>query len=297
MVGRRCATVLAALALAAPCVRAEEIVKHVGRVTFRVDTTWAFPGGVVAVRLESRGALGSAWALLDGWRAPFYRAGGKTRALVPVALTAEPGKATLGVGIAARRGQQRIAIPIQIAEREYPKRSVSLPEEKRALADSPDAVRDGQRLLGLIRTESTNPAPGVLLSPVGSNGTGFGERRTCIGLDDVESRTDGLLGEQHRGLDYPLSPGTPVRAPAAGVVLLAGPLTLSGHTVVLDHGQGVVSVLEYLSRVDVREGDTVEAGEFIALSGDTGLTPEPMLQWRVYLHSVPVDPTVLASLL
>jgi murein DD-endopeptidase MepM/ murein hydrolase activator NlpD len=220
-----------------------------------------------------------------------------TRALVPVALTAEQGPATLGVGIAARRGEQRIAIPIEIAAHAYPPRSVSLPEQKRALVDSPDTTRDAQRLLALIRTESKTPSPDVLLSPVGSTGAGFGEPRAYSGLAAVESRSDGLLGEQHRGLDYLLAPGTPVRSPAVGTVLLAGPLALSGHTVVLDHGQGVVSVLEHLSRLDVHQGDTVAAGAFIALSGDTGVAPEPLLQWRVYLHSVPVDPTVLASLL
>lgn len=297
MVGRRSLTALALLALLVPRAGAEEIVKRVGQVTFRVDVSRAFPGGVVVVRLDSRASIGSAWALLDGRRAPFYRYRGRTRALVPVALTAEPGPATLGVGIAARRGQQRIAIPIDIVARVYPPRSVSLPEEKKALVEAPDVPRDAQRLLGLIRTESKTPSPDLLLSPVGSTGAGFGEQRTYLGLPEIESRTDGLLGEQHRGIDYPLSPGTPVRAPAAGTVLLAGPLTLSGHTLVLDHGQGVVSVLEHLSRVDVHEGDSVAAGAFVALSGDTGIAPEPLLQWRVYLHSVPVDPTVLASLL
>ena len=113
----------------------------------------------------------------------------------------------------------------------------------------------------------------------------------------MESRIDGLQGERHRGLDYPVPVGTPVRAPGAGTVLFAGPLSLSGETVVIDHGQGVVSVLQHLSRVDARAGDVVPAAAVVGLSGDTGLAPEPMLQWRVYLHGVPVDPTVLGPLL
>jgi murein DD-endopeptidase MepM/ murein hydrolase activator NlpD len=297
MTGQRTLAALAFVALLAPRAGAEEIVKRVGRVTFRVDASRAFPGGVVAVRLDGRATVGSAWALLEGRRAPFYRDHGKTRALVPVALTAEPGPATLGVGIAARRGEQRIVIPIEIAARLYRPGSVSLPEEKRGLLDLPGAARDARRLLGLVRTESKTPAPGLLLAPVGTTGEGFGEPRTYAGLADVERHTDGLLGAQHRGLDYAVATGTPVRAPAAGIVLLAGPLTLSGHTVVIDHGQGVVSVLEHLSRVEVREGDAVAAGAVVALSGDTGMAPEPLLQWRVYLHGVPVDPGVLGSLL
>jgi murein DD-endopeptidase MepM/ murein hydrolase activator NlpD len=266
-------------------------------VTFRVDASQAFPGGVVAVRLSSRSRLGAAWAFLDGRRAPFYLEREVPRALVPVAATSEAGPSTLGVGISSRRGEQRVAIPLTISAREYPPRHVHVSEEKRSLLDRPDATRDGRRLLALVRTESKEPTPGLLLPPLGTAGTGFGEPRVHAGAPSVESRTDGLQGERHRGLDYAVPVGTAVRTPAAGTVLFAGPLTLSGETLVIDHGQGVVSVLLHLSWIDVRVGDSVMAGAFVALSGDTGLAPEPLLQWRVYLHGVPVDPTALASLL
>jgi murein DD-endopeptidase MepM/ murein hydrolase activator NlpD len=276
---------------------AQEVVKRVGRVTFRVDTSQAFPGGVVVVRLSMRGRLGGAWALLDGYRAPFYLERGVPRALVPVALTAEAGPATLGVGISARGGEQRIAIPITLSARESPSRHVVLPEPKRPLLDRPDATHDGRRLLALLKTESSDRVPGVLMPPLGTTGSGFGESRVYASTTVVESRTDALQGERHRGLDYLVPAGTAVRAPGAGTVLFAGPLTLSGETLVIDHGQGVVGVLMHLSRIDVRVGDTVAAGAFVALSGDTGLTPEPLLEWRVYLHAVPVDPNALAALL
>ena len=289
-----CALLLAA---AVPDAGAQEIVRRIGRVTFRVDATRAFPGGVVVVRLAARGRIGAAWALLDGRRVPFYSDRGTPRALVPMAASAGAGPATLGVELAARGGAQRIAIPITIAAREYQPRYVFLDEEARALVARPDAARDGRRLLALLRTESPMPAPGPLSSPVGATGNGFGEPRTHTGSADVETRTDALQGERHRGLDYPLPVGTPVRAPAAGTVLFAGPLTLSGETVVIDHGQGVLSVLQHLSRVDTRLGDVVPSAAVVGLSGATGLAPEPMLQWRVYLHGVPVDPTALALLL
>jgi len=281
--------------LAPPPSGAQEIVRRVGRVTFRVDASQAFPGGVVVVRLGSRSRLGTAWALLDGRRAPFYSDAGVPRALVPVAAIAEAGPATLGVGIASRRGEQRIAIPLTIAPREYGQRAVHLPESKRVLLDGHGAARDGRRLLPLLRMESPKPAPGLLLPPVGAAGTGFGELRSYLGVADVASRTDALQGERHRGLDYAVPVGTLVRAPAAGTVLHAGPLTLSGETVVIDHGQGVVSALLYLSRSLVRAGDVVAGAAVVGSSGDTGLAPEPRLEWRVYLHGVAVDPTVLAA--
>jgi len=276
---------------------AQEVVRRVGNVSFRVDVTQAFPGGVVVVRLSSRGRLGAAWALLDGRRAPFYSDGGVPRALVPVAVTTAPGPATLGVGVAARGGEQRIAIPITIAPREYHARHVYLSEEQRRLAMREDALRDARRLLGQIRTESKSPAPGPLAPPVGGLGSGFGDPRTYSGVPDVETRFDSLSSERHRGLDYTVPLDTPVHAPAAGVVLHAGSLGLGGGCVVIDHGQGVVSVLQHLRTISVREGDSVSAAAVLGLSGQTGLAPEPMLQWRVYLHAVAVDPLVLGLLL
>lgn len=283
--------------LAAPPAPAQEIVRRVGRTTVRVDVSQAFPGGVVVVRLSSRSRLGTAWALLDGRRAPFYLERGVPRALVPVAASAEPGPATLGVGIASRGGEQRIAIPITIGPRAYRPRHVYLSEEQRELTAREETLRDARRLLAHLRTESKTPAPSPLIPPVASVGSGFGEPRSYLGVAELEGRFDALQGERHRGIDYPVVAETPVRAPAAGSVLFAGLLTLAGGTVVIDHGQGVVSVLHHLSSVAVREGENVDAAAVIGLSGDTGLTPEPMLQWRVYLHGVAVDPLVLASLL
>ncbi len=301
------AALLTALVAAAAPVRAQAqaqapaqpqpVVRRVGSVTIRVDVSQAFPGGAVVVRLSSRGRLGAAWALLEGRRAPFYLERGVPRALVPVAASSAPGPATLGVGIAARGGEQRVAIAITLAPRDYRSRYVYLSEPLRALAAGEEAARDGRRLLAYLRTQSKTPVPGLLIPPVGSVGSGYGEPRTYTGAADLESRADALAGERHRGIDYPIAAETPVRAPAAGRVLFAGPLTLPGGTVVIDHGQGVVSVLHHLSSVAVREGDEVAAAALVGLSGQSGLAPEPMLQWRVYLHGVAVDPLVLSTLL
>lgn len=279
-----------------PAAARDEVVRRVGRVTIRVDLSHAYPGGVAVVRLGGA-RVGAAWALLDGRRAPFYTDRGVPRALVPVAAGAEAGPATLGVGIAARSGEQRIVVPIQIAGRTYAARGVFLDEPKRELLARPEVFHDARRLLGYVRTESRALAPGALVPPVSGSGRGFGELRTHTGAAEAESKLDALGGERHRGLDYSLPVGTPVRSPGAGSVLFAGPLVLSGDTVIIDHGQGVVSVLQHLSRVLVKAGDVVAAGSELGASGDTGLAPEPLLQWRVYLHGVAVDPQVIGPIL
>jgi hypothetical protein len=288
---------LALAAVAGVPAHAQDVVRRVGNVTFRVDVAHAFPGGVVVVKLQSRGRLGAAWALLDGRRAPFYSERGGPRALVPVASATEPGPATLGVVVSARGGEQRIAIPVTIAAREYQPRYVFVADSLRALTAGDETLRDARRLLGHLRTESTSPAPAPFVPPVAGVGAGFGEPRTYTGIADVENRIDALWGERHRGLDYSVSAGTPVRAPGAGTVLFAGSLRLAGGTVVIDHGQGVVSVLHHLASTSVREGEALAAGAVVGASGQTGFTPEPTLQWRVYLHAVAVDPLVLGAVL
>ncbi len=151
---RRAVLLCSFLALAAPSAFPQEVVKRVGQVTFRVDQSRAFPGGVIVVRLSSRGRLGMAFAMLDGRRAPFYLAGGIPRALVPIPVTAVPGPNTLGIELVARGGRQRVPISVDIASRAYPARSVVIPEEKRALLSQPAITRDGRQLLSLLRTET-----------------------------------------------------------------------------------------------------------------------------------------------
>ncbi|HVO11694.1 MAG TPA: M23 family metallopeptidase [Vicinamibacteria bacterium] len=276
--------------------RSEEVVRKVGRVVIRAELAQAFPGGVIVVRLGGT-RLGGAWALLEGWRAPFYPDRGGPRALVPVPVSAEPGAATLGIELASRHGEQRLVVPVQIAARSYPQRDVLLGPTAADLLARAEVAHDARRLLGYLRTESKTPAPGPLAAPVAGEGDGFGELRASALAQEVESRVDALSGERHRGLDYGLPAGTPVRAPGAGAVLFAGALALAGETVVIDHGQGVVSVLHHLSRLDVRAGDAVGSGQPVGLSGDTGLAAAPLLQWRVYLHGVAVDPRALVAVL
>jgi len=291
------ATLPFALLLLSPrAARPEEVVRKVGRVVIRADLTHAFPGGVFVVRLGGT-RLGGAWALLEGWRAPFYPDRGVPRALVPVPASAEPGAATLGIELLSRRGEQRLMVPVQIAARSYPRRDVLLGPTAADLLARAEVAHDGRRLLGYLRTESNTPPPGPLAAPVAGEGDGFGELRASAAVQQAESRTDALTGERHRGLDYVVPAGTPVRAPGAGTVLFAGPLVLAGETVVIDHGQGVVSVLHHLSRVDVRAGDAVVGSQPVGLSGETGLAAAPLLQWRVYLHGVAVDPRALAAVL
>jgi murein DD-endopeptidase MepM/ murein hydrolase activator NlpD len=172
---------------------------------------------------------------------------------------------------------------------------VVIPEERRALLLSPRRVRDSRQLLLMLRTlTGYQQWRGAFQPPVDVQPeTSFGSPQTYVGGSPVEGMMDSVYGEYHRGLDYAVPAGTTVQAPAAATVLFAGSLTLTGHTLVLDHGQGVISVFYHLSRIDVVPGQQVEGRAPVALSGDSGLAVTPHLHWGVYVSAVAVDPRVL----
>lgn len=105
---------------------------------------------------------------------------------------------------------------------------------------------------------------------------------------------NGEPGSAHSGMDLAAPEGTPVRAPAAGVVSFADPgLYLTGGTVVLDHGHGISSNFLHLSRLDVKPGDRVEQGQAIGAVGATGRATGPHLHWGMNWFDVRIDPLLV----
>ena len=104
---------------------------------------------------------------------------------------------------------------------------------------------------------------------------------------------NGTPGSAHSGMDIAVPTGTPVKAPAAGVVTFADDLYLTGGTVLLDHGHGVSSNFLHLSRIDVAVGDRVEQGQVIAGVGATGRATGPHLHWGMNWLDVRVDPLLV----
>jgi murein DD-endopeptidase MepM/ murein hydrolase activator NlpD len=105
---------------------------------------------------------------------------------------------------------------------------------------------------------------------------------------------NGQPGAGHSGMDIAAPAGTPVKAPAAGVVTFAAPdLYLTGGTLLLDHGFGVSSNFLHLSRIDVKVGDRVEQGQAIAAVGATGRATGPHLHWGMNWFDVRIDPLLV----
>jgi murein DD-endopeptidase MepM/ murein hydrolase activator NlpD len=100
----------------------------------------------------------------------------------------------------------------------------------------------------------------------------------------------------HQGLDYAVPLGTPVSALNRGTVLLARPLFFEGNCVVIDHGQGLLTLYLHLSQFEVKEGDVVRRGQKLGLSGGTGRTTGPHLHIAVRWQGIYLNPATLLSL-
>ena len=109
----------------------------------------------------------------------------------------------------------------------------------------------------------------------------------------------GEPGAPHSGVDVAGPTGTPVVAPASGVVVLAAaaPFTLEGNLLMIDHGMRLNSVFLHLSRIDVNVGNVVRQGQLIGAIGMTGRTTGPHLHWGMKWNDERIDPAPLAGMM
>jgi murein DD-endopeptidase MepM/ murein hydrolase activator NlpD len=112
----------------------------------------------------------------------------------------------------------------------------------------------------------------------------------------VQRVFNGSVQSTHQGLDFRVPSGTPVAAVNSGRVILARPLFFEGNCVVIDHGQGLLTLYFHLSKFLVKEGDNVEKGQEIALSGGTGRVTGPHLHLAVRWQGVYLNPQGLLKL-
>jgi len=248
------------------------------------DFSKAVPGGVLAVPLGAsaqrpQASYGGVPLLVTGDASNWT-------ALVGIALATPPGPASLQLDLGGASPRQ---IAFQVQPMRYAEQRLKVAPGHVDLSPADQARHEGERArqAQAIATFSAAPPATLLLqAPVeGRRSSSFGLRRIF----------NGQARNPHSGMDIAAPEGTPVRAPAAGRVLDTGDYFFNGNTVWLDHGQGLLSMVCHLSRIDVRPGDVVNTGDALGAVGATGRATGPHLHWSVSLNRAMVNPALFLA--
>jgi murein DD-endopeptidase MepM/ murein hydrolase activator NlpD len=265
----------AALLLAAPA----------GAQTFIPPRASAVPGGVVTFRLP--GGLGTPPVVRyqdrnvlvarqkDGWLA-----------IVGLGLSTEPGDYQVEV---QQPGSDPRQITFKVVDKQYSVQQLKVPPSQVNLSAEDEARVAGEREKVRAALERFSPEAPVTLrlaAPVpGRRSSSFGLRRMFNG----ESRSP------HSGMDIAAPTGTPIKVSLAGRVVDVGHYFFNGNNVIVDHGQGLLTMYCHLSKIGVEVGQELKAGEVLGEVGATGRVTGPHLHWGVTLNGTMVDPALFLA--
>lgn len=215
-------------------------------------------------------------------------------ALAGVSLETTPGRYDLELTgeRATTHAHVSFSRKLAVAAAKYPKIKVELQVEKKFTEPTPEQqqqIAEGVKIKQdyLNRVTPEREWSGDFAAPAqASISDVFGSQRIF----------NGVARSPHNGLDFRVPSGTPVAAMNDGTVLLARNLYYEGGFVVLDHGQGLLTLYMHLSELKVKEGDVVKRGQVIALSGGTGRATGPHLHVAVRWQGTYLDPERLIEL-
>jgi murein DD-endopeptidase MepM/ murein hydrolase activator NlpD len=237
------------------------------------------PGGVavfaLTVNAEPRPAV-----LFQKQRVLVAKENGAWHAVVGLPLTLSPGAHAIEV----RQGSVQFNLPFKVADKTYPCENIKV---KKSFVDlsKADLVRHQsdrektERAFAAWNERDDVPLR-LSLPTAGRLGSGFGIKRFF----------NGQPRQPHSGLDIAAPVGTPVAAPAQGVVVETGDYFFNGLTVFIDHGQGLVTMYNHLNRIAVKPGEEVARGALLGEVGKTGRVTGAHLHWTVSLNNTRVDP-------
>jgi len=285
-----CSVLLIGLALVALAVQ--------GRADKRPVVSWQplslSNGSPVLFEIHTSAKLQSVSAAWLGHDISFFKPSGAGKiwyGLGGISLTTTPGSYDLRVKEMFANGQiGEITRKIKIVRAVYPKVAVKVakqyteptPQQLTAISADKDVK---SKVFGAVSAQRLWERRFV--SPVSAPVSDvFGTAR--VFNEQVQSR--------HQGLDFAVPPGTDVHAINSGVVILARPMFFEGDCVVIDHGQGLLSLYLHLSEFKVKEGQEVRSGELIGLSGGTGRATGPHLHLAVRWQGVYISPAILLKL-
>jgi murein DD-endopeptidase MepM/ murein hydrolase activator NlpD len=212
-------------------------------------------------------------------------------AIAGIDLNSKPGRLPLRLEGNGKEGAATDFVSdVPVGVKRYPTTAISVaPQYVQPPPEVLARIQEDQALKKQIFSHMTPESAwsGRFKAPVESVVTAvFGSARTY----------NGVKKSQHEGMDFRAATGTTVRASNRGTVILARNLYYEGNCVMVDHGQGLLTIQMHLSEIRVKEGETVEAGQVLGLSGSTGRVTAPHLHFAVRWQGIYVDPATLLAL-
>lgn len=237
------------------------------------------PGGIAVIDV---GTAKSAPAVeYQGRRVLVTQNGKRWLAVIGIPLSAETGPATIDV-------EGTGSIDFEIVPHAYREQRLTVKNQSFVTPDQAQLDRIGHER-GIIDAalngwRNTAVSDLSLGSPVnGPRSSSFGLRR----FFNDQPRSP------HKGMDIAAATGTTIVAPKAGIVTATGNYFFNGNTVIIDHGQGFVTMYCHLNEIGVEEGQTVNEGETLGKVGATGRVTGPHLHFGTYLNGTAIDPALL----
>ena len=243
------------------------------------------PGGVALLPIPDEAGANAIppVASYDGKRVMVWKSDNHWVAIVGIPLSAAPGTATLTV---QRGGGAEAQIGFQVSPKQYSEQRLTVPPSQVDLSPEDQAryTREAAHLHEALATFADRvPAMLRLSAPIeGVRTSSFGRRRVF----NNEARAP------HSGMDIAAATGTPVHAAADGTVIDTGSYFFNGNTVLIDHGEGLITMYCHLSAIGVSIGDAIRRGAVIGKVGATGRVTGPHLHFGVTLNREFVDPAL-----
>jgi len=236
------------------------------------------PGGIAVIEIGSTEAS-PPQVSMDGKPLLVMRRGEKWVAVAGIPLDTKPGEMLISIN-----GEEAV---VDVAGHAY--REQRLTVENKSFVDQNqqqlDRIRSERKIIDAVLTSFTeSPVGGLsLAAPVpGTQSSSFGYRR----FFNDQPRSP------HKGMDISAGNGEPIAASRSGVIAATGNYFFNGNTVLIDHGQGFVTLYCHMSEIAVEQGQHVETGHIIGAVGSTGRVTGPHLHFGTYLNGTAVDPAI-----
>jgi murein DD-endopeptidase MepM/ murein hydrolase activator NlpD len=241
------------------------------------------PGGIAVITLPAD--ADPATARFGDRKVLVTRNEGDYLAVIGLPLGTKPGRHFLTV---TDKQGKTLNLGFQVADKAYEEQHITITDKRKVNPEKQDMeriTRETKQINSALSHWSAQEDVVVTFrKPVeGPTSSPFGLRR----FFNEQARNP------HSGLDIAAPEGAAIHAPAPGTVLTTGEFFFNGNTVLLDHGQGLITMYCHMSRIDVTPGQTVDTGETLGAVGMTGRVTGPHLHWGVSLNDARIDPLLL----